>query len=66
MEHDEFKETSRERLFGFVLEEKLDKKYVAKDGEWNLVKLLVFGCAGLILTSVILALAAFALSHKIV
>lgn len=49
----DFKESSRERLFGFILQERFDDRYVPQDGDYKIIKALVIGVAGLILTAVI-------------
>jgi hypothetical protein len=57
----EFKPTLRERLFGLLLQEKFDERYVTQDGDYWIVKALVISCAGLMLTAVILGALAWIL-----
>lgn len=42
-----------QQLFGFMLQEKFDGRYVLKDGAYKIIVALVVGFAGLILTSVV-------------
>lgn len=59
---DDTKQTNeQEELFRYRLKDFFDKIYVSKD-EFTLVRILVFGCAGLILTGFILFLTNFAFS----
>jgi hypothetical protein len=59
MNPEEFKGTTRERLFAFNLQEWFDKRYVPADGVYKLIVALVIGFAGLILTGVVVAALAY-------
>ncbi len=62
MEHDS---KDKEELFTFKLQELFDGRYVLKEGEWKIVKALVIGVAGLILTGVVVAALAFIIQKPI-
>lgn len=61
MEH----ENKDHELFQFKLQELFDGRYVMKEGEWKIVKALVIGVAGLILTSVVIAALAWLIQKPI-
>lgn len=44
-----------QQLFGFLLQEKFDGRYVLKDGVYKLIVAMVVGTGGLILSTVVLA-----------
>lgn len=48
-------ETRAEKDQRLRLQEKFDPRYVMREGEWTLVKLIVFGLCGLIFTGFITA-----------
>ncbi len=50
----DFKGTTRERLFAFNLQDWFDKRYVVADGVYKLIVALVIGFTGLILTGVVI------------
>lgn len=53
-----FKESAREKLYGFILQDRFDDRYVVQDGDYKIIKALVIGVSGLILTAVIVAILA--------
>lgn len=55
MAEKETKKSAHERLFKFVLQQEFDERYVLKEGDYRLIRALVVGVAGLILTGVIVA-----------
>ena len=57
----DLKGSSREKLFGYNLQQYFDTRYVLADGDYRIIKALVIGVAGLILTAVILAALAWLL-----
>lgn len=61
MEHD----PKDHELFTYKLQTLFDGRYVMKEGEWKIVKALVIGVAGLILTSVVIAALAWLIQKPI-
>ncbi len=57
----ESKEEENHELFTFKLQNLFDGRYVLKDGDYKLVKTLVIGLAGLILSGVVTAALAWLL-----
>ncbi len=57
----ESKEEEGNELFTFKLQNLFDGRYVLKDGDYKLVKTLVIGLAGLILSGVVTAALAWLL-----
>lgn len=62
MEHETERNNEKNELFTFKLQSIFDKRYVLQEGDYKIIKALVIGVAGLILTSVVVT--AFALIFK--
>ncbi len=61
MEH----ENKDHELFTFKLQQLFDGRYVLKEGEWKIIKALVIGFAGLVLTSVVIGALAWLIQKPI-